>query len=102
MFFIDAAAAAAGAAQGTPPAGARPDPSMFLAFASEAERDAVASALAAQPALGANLPGGRDAAAACGSILEVRLTPGRKAGKAFRGDAACGSILEVRLTPGRK
>ena len=47
-------------------------PSVFLAFGSEEERDAAAGCIAQAPALGAALPGGREAAAACGSILEVR------------------------------
>jgi factor associated with neutral sphingomyelinase activation len=52
--------------------GSSSGPSIFFAFGTELERDRAASLIAQQPNVGANLPGGREAAAACGSILEVR------------------------------
>lgn len=58
IFFIDAGGSASG-------------PSVFFAFGSELERDDAAAAIANQPSVGANLPGGRAVASACGSILEV-------------------------------
>ncbi len=47
-------------------------PSVFFTFGSELERDDVAAVIADQPSIGATLPGGRAAASACGSILEVQ------------------------------
>lgn len=44
---------------------------MFFAFRSEIDRDRAMRAIAQQPSLGTSLPGGRDVASACGSILEV-------------------------------
>jgi hypothetical protein len=67
VFFVDGALG--GASSGNARQGG--EPSVFLAFGSEEERDAVATVIAEQPSLGAALPGGREAAAACGSILEV-------------------------------
>ena len=67
LFFVDAPGAAAG---GGPTWGA---PSAFFAFGSEEERERAAAVLTGQPALGSSLPGGRSAAAAAGSILEVPL-----------------------------
>ena len=46
-------------------------PSVFFAFRSELDRDRAAAAIAQQPSLGSSLPGGRELASACGSILEV-------------------------------
>ena len=46
-------------------------PSVFFAFCSELERDRAAAAIAQQPSLGTSLPGGREVASACGSLLEV-------------------------------
>ncbi len=46
-------------------------PSVFFAFSSEQERDRAAAAIAQQPTLGTSLPGGREVASACGSLLEV-------------------------------
>lgn len=46
-------------------------PSVFFAFRSELERDRAAAAIAQQPSLGTSLPGGREVASACGSLLEV-------------------------------
>ena len=62
IFFIDAGGG--GSATG---------PSVFFTFGSELERDDVASVIADQPSIGASLPGGRAAASACGSILEVHM-----------------------------
>lgn len=62
IFFIDAGGSASG-------------PSVFFAFDSELERDDAAAAIADQHSVGANLPGGRAVASACGSILEVHLLP---------------------------
>ena len=67
LFFIDAV----GAAAGNGPTWAAP--SAFFAFGSEEERDRAAAVLTGQAALGSSLPGGRSAAAAAGSILEVPL-----------------------------
>ena len=61
LFFVDAAG---------PGTSAR-TPSVFFAFRSELDRDRAARAIAQQPSLGVSLPGGRDVASACGSILEV-------------------------------
>jgi len=46
-------------------------PSAFFAFGSKEERDRAVEVLMQQPALGTDVSGGRAAAAACGSILEV-------------------------------
>ena len=70
LFFIDAL----GAAAGNGPTWAAP--SAFFAFGSEEERERAAAVLTGQAALGSSLPGGRSAAAAAGSILEVPLPPG--------------------------
>ena len=47
--------------------------SALFAFASREERERAVAALTAQAALGTALPGGKQAAAACTAILEVRL-----------------------------
>lgn len=65
LFFIDAL----GAAAGNGPTWAAP--SAFFAFGSEEERERANAVLTVQAALGSSLPGGRSAAAAAGSILEV-------------------------------
>lgn len=61
IFFVDVGSGG-GSATG---------PSVFFTLGSELERDDVAAVIADQPSIGANLPGGRAAASACGSILEV-------------------------------
>ena len=61
LFFVDAA---------TPGTSVR-TPSVFFAFRGEIDRDRATRAIAQQPSLGINLPGGRAVASACGSILEV-------------------------------
>jgi len=61
LFFVDAAG----------PGTSTRIPSVFFAFRSELDRDRAARAIAQQPSLGVSLPGGRDVASACGSILEV-------------------------------
>ena len=61
LFFVDAAG------PGTPGR----TPSVFFAFRSELDRDRAARAIAQQPTLGTSLPGGREVASACGSILQV-------------------------------
>lgn len=61
LFFVDT---------GGPSTTAR-TPSVFFAFRSELDRDRAAAAIAQQPSLGSSLPGGRQLASACGSILEV-------------------------------
>ena len=71
LFFIDAL----GAAAGNGPTWAAP--SAFFAFGSEEERERAAAVLTGQAALGSSLPGGRLAAAAAGSILEVPLSLGK-------------------------
>ncbi len=62
LFFVDAAAI---------PGTSVRTPSVFFAFRSEIDRDRATRAIAQQPGLGTNLPGGRAVASACGSILEV-------------------------------
>ena len=47
--------------------------SAFFAFRTREEREAAVAAVMGQPGLGTALPGGRAAAAACGSILEVSV-----------------------------
>ena len=63
LFFVDTAG----------PSTAARTPSVFFAFRSELDRDRAAAAIAQQPSLGSSLPGGRDLASACGSILEVSI-----------------------------
>ena len=63
LFFVDTAG----------PRPAARTPSVFFAFRSELDRDRAAAAIAQQPSLGSSLPGGRDLASACGSILEVGI-----------------------------
>ena len=63
LFFVDTAG----------PSAAIRTPSVFFAFRSELDRDRAAAAIAQQPSLGSSLPGGRDLASACGSILEVSI-----------------------------
>ena len=70
LFFIDAV----GAAASNGPTWAAP--SAFFAFGSEEERERAAAVLTGQAALGSSLPGGRSAAAAAGSTLEVPLSLG--------------------------
>lgn len=53
------------------PGGQARTPSVFFAFRTELDRDRAAKAIAQQPGLGVSLPGGREVASACGSILEV-------------------------------
>ena len=60
MFFIDGGGAAQWGA-----------PSAFFAFPNTVEANKAAQAILAQPCLGEALPGGKSAAAAAGSILEV-------------------------------
>ncbi|KAK9828528.1 hypothetical protein WJX72_000603 [[Myrmecia] bisecta] len=62
LFFMQAAG------DGGPTWGA---PSAFFAFESEEEQQHAATVIRAQAALGCGLPGGRQAAAACDSILEA-------------------------------
>lgn len=63
LFFVDTAG----------PSAAARTPSVFYAFRSELDRDRAAAAIAQQPSLGSSLPGGRNLASACGSILEVSI-----------------------------
>ena len=63
LFFVDTAGLSTAART----------PSVFFAFRSELDRDRAAAAIAQQPSLGSSLPGGRDLASACGSILEVSI-----------------------------
>ena len=71
IFFVDAPqdglSASPSGAQG-PSWGAA---SAFFAFKSTKARDRVIAAISQQPVVGTALPGGRTAAAACGSILEA-------------------------------
>ena len=60
MFFIDGGGGAQWGA-----------PSAFFAFPNTVEANKAAQAILAQPCLGEALPGGKSAAAAAGSILEV-------------------------------
>ena len=60
MFFIDGGEGPQWAA-----------PSAFFAFPNTVEANKAAQAMLGQPRLGEALPGGRSAAAAAGSILEV-------------------------------
>ena len=71
LFFVDAVG----------PSTTARTPSVFFAFRSELDRDRAAAAIAQQPSLGSSLPGGRDLASACGSILEV--SRGRRASYAM-------------------
>ena len=61
-------------------------PSAFFAFPNTVEANKAAQAILAQPCLGEALPGGKSAAAAAGSVLEVTF-------KGF--DTACHTLLRL-------
>ena len=77
LFFMQPGSGAAAEPAGTPAAAAAAppfwgSPSAFFAFASREDREQAIHTLETQAAVGSALQGGRAAAAACGSILEVR------------------------------
>lgn len=74
-------------------------PSVFFAFRSEIDRDRATRAIAQQPSLGINLPGGRAVASACGSILEVSSACCRQAcGGLFLGTSVPNGQCHTGLT----